>query len=375
VLRSLRLGVALLILAFTSAQCFGSSSGLHRPTRPGQKPPAVVTPPAKKRLSTSQAPKPNSAAKQPSKLPKTEWVSAPSFASRLGIKFSWIVKEKTFRIKTPRGDMEFEVDSRECSLHGLRAFLGEPVRMVKGLPSFSRIDEQKMLLPLIRPGAWQTSVPKLRRILIDPGHGGRDSGMVNKKLNLEEKELVLDTAFRLKALLEKDGYQVLLTRKDDKYIELAERADMADRANADLFVSIHFNSVEQGAEKVTGVEVFTMTPQYQLSVDQQPDPVYAPIPNPGNEHDHWNTLLGASLHGSLLKELKVPDRGFKRGRLAVLRLAPCPAALVEAGYLSNMEESKKLAEAQYRQRIAQALAHGIKDYAIALEGARRTARR
>lgn len=117
-----------------------------------------------------------------------------------------------------------------------------------------------------------------------------------------------------------------------------------------------------------------MTPQYQMSADQQPDPQYQNSAQPGNANDHWNILIGYYLHRNLLKELDVPDRGLKRGRLAVLRGASCPAVLVESGYLSNETEAKKLATPQYRQKIAEALLDGIKDYATALDAARRVRR-
>ena len=147
-----------------------------------------------------------------------------------------------------------------------------------------------------------------------------------------------------------------------------------EAAGAQLFISLHFNSVENKADSVTGVEVFTLAPQWQLSSDQKPDPVYAPLHNPGNDHDHWNTVIGASLHKALLDELKVSDRGMKRSRFAVLRLAPCPAVLVESGYLSNDAEARRIATPQYRQKIAEAIAEGVDHYAQSLEAARRARR-
>jgi N-acetylmuramoyl-L-alanine amidase len=315
-----------------------------------------------------------SAQSSPATAPRVEWVAATSLASRMGLKFSWVEQDKKFQIKGATGVFEFNVDSRECTLRDERAFLGEAVRMVKGQPSFTRTDADRMVEPIIRPGSRQKTVPALKTIVLDPGHGGGDSGMVNKKLGLQEKVLALDTAFRLKKLLEEEGYKVIMTRSNDQYIELLDRPDVATKAEADLFVSIHFNSVEQGAERVTGVEVFTMTPQYQLSADQQPDPQFQNTAQPGNANDHWNILIGYYMHRNLLKDLGVSDRGLKRGRLAVLRGATCPAVLVESGYLSNDAEAKKIATPQYRQKIAEAMLDGIKDYGTALSAARRIRR-
>jgi N-acetylmuramoyl-L-alanine amidase len=367
--RSACIGAAAIALFLGACSTLESAPGRQRPTRPGeQADQTAATPSQATARKTAQAPV------AAVRVPKTEWVSARSFASRMGIQFAWIEEGRRFRLKSGSASYEFELDTRECDMAGLRVFLGEAVRMNKGEPSFSRIDEQTLLLPMIRPGVWQKRIPALHTVMIDPGHGGNDSGKVNARLSLQEKQLTLDTALRLKKLLEAQGFRVLMTRSTDRFVELADRAEMTERAGADIFVSIHFNSVEDSPDRVTGVEVYTMSPRYQLSADQTPDPVNVPVLNPGNRFDHWNTVLGAAVHRSLLKDLKVPDRGFKRGRLAVLRLAECPAVLVESGYLSNDAEARKLSTPKYRQRIAEALADGISDYSIALEAARRTQR-
>lgn len=353
-------GALVCSLLLASCSSLDSAPVKSSPTRPGA---------ATKARGVSKA-----AQASTFKAARVEWVSASSLASRMGLKLVWVEADKKFQLKGASGIFEFNVDSRECTVRGDRAFLGEAVRMVKGRPSFSRVDAEKFVEPVVRPGFRQKSIPSLKTIVLDPGHGGSDSGMVNKKLGLLEKVLTLDTAFRLKKLLEEEGFKVVLTRSKDQYIELLDRPDVAKKIDADLFVSIHFNSVEQGAERVTGVEVFTMTPQYQMSADQQPDPQFQNTSQPGNANDHWNIVIGYYMHRNLLKELDVPDRGLKRGRLAVLRGASCPAVLVESGYLSNETEAKKLATPQYRQRVAEALVDGIKDYATALEAARRVRR-
>ncbi len=350
------LGFLLLAVCAT----LSSAPATQRPTRPNER-------------TTSQAPQSDPAAQsQPGpKAPRVQWVSAASIASRLDLSLQWLEPERKFRLKNSRNQYDFEVDSRECELAGERVFLGEAVRMVKGQPSFSLIDADKLVIPIIRPGEGASRVPGLKTIVLDPGHGGNDAGMINKRLGICEKNIALDTVLRLQKILQQEGYRVVLTRKDDRKIELPDRPGLAEKADADLFVSVHFNSVESGVEKVTGVEVFTLTPRYQLSTDQKPDPQYANIPNPGNATDHWNTVLGSAVHRRLLRDLEVPDRGLKRGRLAVLRLSTCPAILVESGYLSNDTEARKLGTPQYRQRIAEAIAIGIKDYAIAIDAARR----
>jgi N-acetylmuramoyl-L-alanine amidase len=264
--------------------------------------------------------------------------------------------------------LEFEVDSRDQTINGLRVFFGDPVRRYRGRVWLSRIDAELLLTPMLRPGADQPRVPALRKIVLDPGHGGNDSGKTNDRLKIAEKDLTLDTSRRLKKLLEAQGYEVLLTRADDRYVDLPARPAFARRARADLFISLHYNSVAARASGVTGVEVFTLTPQHQYSTadSAHDDDQGARIALPGNAHDHWNTVLGASIGRELLDDLKVPDRGLKRARWKVLTLGPCPAVLVESGYLSNDAEARKIATPAYRQRIAQAIAEGVRAYGATL---------
>jgi len=91
---------------------------------------------------------------------------------------------------------------------------------------------------------------------------------------------------------------------------------------------------------------------------------------PANRLDYANLLFGAQIHRAMRSALKTPDRGFKRGRLAVLRLLDCPGALVECAYLSNDAEARRVATPEFRQQIAEALAQGVTDYAATLAALR-----
>ena len=301
---------------------------------------------------------------------RVEYVDAADFGARFGLKLAWLEEEKRFQLNSAAVKWEIKVDSRESTIDGQRVFLGDPVRLSKGQPYFSRIDAERLLAPILEPGWGETRVPALHTIVLDPGHGGKDTGKVNEWLKVQEKDLALDTALRLKHRLEQDGYRVALTRDDDRAVELTERATVARQEKADLFLSIHYNSVENDVERVSGVEVYSMTPQHQLSADRKPDD-QVDVFNDGNKYDHWNAVLGDVMHRQLLRELKVSDRGLKRGRLAVLRLAPCPAILIESGYLSQDAEARKIATPAYRQKIAEAIADGVQAYAAILDRLRK----
>ena len=348
-----------------------SAAPLSRPSRPGERPAAVRPAPPRSTVAESAgvAAVGNKRASSAKRNKAAETMDVTVFARQHGVTLQWLEPGKRFQLKGNGASVEFEVGSREFIINGARAFLGEAIRMPGKKALISRIDAERFVGPMLRPSA-AGPAPALRIIALDPGHGGRDSGKVNPRLKVSEKTLTLDMVNRMKPLLEKQGYRVVLTRTEDRFVELAERAEIADRAGADLFISVHFNSVESGAERVTGVEVFTMTPQHQLSTDQNPDS-QASKANPGNLYDGWNAVLGHCLHKAMLDDMKVPDRGLKHGRLAVLRLSSCPAALVEAAYLSHPDETRKLMKPAYRQQIAEALADGVSNYARALESARK----
>jgi N-acetylmuramoyl-L-alanine amidase len=295
-----------------------------------------------------------------------EYVDAINFGVTLGLKFEPTTSPRKFLLRGPAGTVTLEVDSRECAIGRQRVFLGEPVRDYRGRVCFSRVDAERLFAPILRPGLAQIAKPRVRVIALDPGHGGKDPGKGNPRLKINEKALALDTALRLAALLKKQGYKVVMTRAGDKFIDLPDRPEIARRLGADLFISLHFNAA--AVPSARGVEVFTLTPQSQYSTADttRDDDASAAAATAGNANDPWNALLGYHLHRELVQGLKVPDRGLKRARWAVLRPAPCPAVLVESGYLSNDAEARLIATPAYRQQIAAAIAKGVAAYASAL---------
>jgi N-acetylmuramoyl-L-alanine amidase len=305
------------------------------------------------------------------KLGGVDYVDAADFGKKFGLKAAWIKAGDRLALRSENIRIELEHDSREISFNGIRVFMGEGARIHRRTLRISKIDAERLLTPLLRPASVPGSVPSLQVIALDAGHGGRDPGKENKKLRVNEKTFTLDVVRRAEKLLTQQGYKVLLTRKSDTYVELGDRPAAATRAGADLFISVHFNAVASNVERVSGTETYTMTPQYQRSAGDSDRDSMDGIANPGNANDHWNALLGYHMQRAMLADLKTSDRGLKRGRLAVLRLATCPAVLVEAGFLSNTAEAKKISTPEYRQKIADAIADGVRAYASALAAARK----
>lgn len=260
--------------------------------------------------------------------------------------------------------LELRADSREALVDGLRVFLGTPVIWRDGLLCLARIDLDRVVKPLLRPDLCRPPAPVPQLIVLDPGHGGIDHGAENKPRGLEEKDCSLDVALRLKILLETAGWRVGLTRDRDIKIDLADRAAMANRLHADVFVSIHFNSLS-GDTKTSGTETFTFTPRFQRSsrswslgeTDDAEDEA-APV----NRFDQWSIILAHSLQTELLGRLGTFDRGMKTAHFGMLRGLNCPGVLIESGFLSNEPEAAKIATEVFRQQIAEAMFAGIQAY-------------
>lgn len=303
------------------------------------------------------------------KVAGVAYVDARVFFARYGFKAQWIVRGRSLRLQTASTKVDIEADKRDAVFNGLRVLMGEPAVFRGSTLYISRIDAEKIFQPILSPSSVSTPAPALRVIVIDAGHGGQDTGTQNKPLKLDEKVFALDVANRLRTLLVNQGYKVVMTRTTDRFVELAHRAAIANKAGADLFISIHFNAVG-GSPTVRGTETYVMTPQYQRSTGSPKRDSSDNVANPGNRNDPWNTLIGYQMHRQMLGKLGSVDRGFKRARFAVLRLVNSPGVLVEAGYLSNNDEARKIAAPAYRQIIAEALAQGVRSYAVAITTAK-----
>lgn len=308
-------------------------------------------------------------------------------AARLGLRYRPHDNGRSASLYAPGVRADLDAETRDVTINGLRVFLGSPVAAAGGELYVSRVDFECCLTPMLRPGLGAVVPPPPRIIVLDPGHGGSDPGGVNPRLKLLEKTFTLDVALRLRTLLERAGYQVVLTRKDDRLPapkaqdqDLKIRALIANREHADLFLSIHFNVVEHDPERTRGVEVYTFPPAGQHATEwwsqlrSKQDPDLVMTPEVANRFDHWNVVFAEQLHREMLHQLHTDDRGKKLKHLGVLRSLNCPGVLVEPGYITNDAEARRLATPEYRQRIAESLFAGIRDYSELLEQLRSTAR-
>ena len=225
-----------------------------------------------------------------------------------------------------------------------------PVLLEEGYPVIAERDLTLILDPMLR----SQSLPRARvqRIVLDPGHGGHDSGARGKRYL--EKDINLLIALRTRDLLARYGYQVLLTREDDTFIPLTGRGTIAREWQADLIISIHCNAA--AATSAAGIETFVLTPLGAPTTYHQEPETTSVI---GNRQDRLNAHLGWQVHRYLIATTNANDRGIKHARWQVLVQAEMPAILVETGFISNSDEERQLGSAEYQQRLAVGLASGV----------------
>jgi N-acetylmuramoyl-L-alanine amidase len=166
-------------------------------------------------------------------------------------------------------------------------------------------------------------------VVIDPGHGGTDPG--SEWFGVKEKDLTLDLGLRMERILQARGIKTVMTRRTDVFVDLGERAEIANRHREAVFISLHFNATVSG--DITGVET------YYLS--------------------EGGLRLAEVVHSHLMRKLNTRDRGVKRNSLKVLRDTKGMSILVEGGFISNRWENQRCQAPWYRQILAEEIVAGL----------------
>ena len=237
----------------------------------------------------------------------------------------------------------------------MKFILSFPVQELERALCISRVDLVKLVEPVLRPSKIQ-GAELVDTVVLDPGHGGGDNGASGPAGF--EKIHTLDVCIRAAQLLWSAGYKVVMTRTADEFVPLEMRAKVANRHPRSLFISVHFNSGENG----TGVETYALSPRGVPSMASDGTRVSEIALYPGNARDAENSALATATHAALVASCKLSDRGVKRARFLVIREATVPGVLVEAGFLSNPEDSRWIASPWYRQQVAGAILQGVKNY-------------
>ena len=255
----------------------------------------------------------------------------------------------------------FDVNSAQAQINGVNVRLSFPIANSRNVPAISSLDIETAVRPLVY--APKPVAKRITTICLDPGHGGRDTGnrVGGAFFGHNEKTYTLALAQELGSQLKKLGFNVVLTRHDDTYVELPMRPEIANRYAADLFVSLHFNAAQTDKDEVSGPETYCITPVGAASSNAQGEGAdHGPTAN--NRVEQRSLLLAAQIQKSLVRNLGVTDRGVRRARFAVLRDATMPAILIEGGYMTHPSEGKRIFDSGYRRQMAAAIAKGILSY-------------
>jgi N-acetylmuramoyl-L-alanine amidase len=171
-------------------------------------------------------------------------------------------------------------------------------------------------------------------VVVDPGHGGPDPGAIGIR-GIQEKEIVLDISRQVASLLEQQGIQAVLTREDDRDLDLEPRVQLAKQVNAALFVSIHANAIDLSRPDINGLETY----YYDTGL-----------------------ALAQTIHASILQATGMPDRRVRQARFYVLRKTSMPSVLVETGFVTGRDDAARLSSPAFRTQMATAIVRGIVQY-------------
>ncbi len=297
---------------------------------------------------------------------KREYVPLSDVADFYGLRLLAGNTPGAIQLVSPGRSLRGSVNSKEFYVQGIKFILSFPLLAFGDSIYLSRNDLTKLIEPVLRPHRLR-NLGSVRTIILDPGHGGHDRGAVSSFGT--ESEFALDVAYRVRELLmKKRGYRVQMTRTDDTFVTLEERTRIASRyRDSGLFVSIHFNA---GSGIGTGIETYLMAPRLVPSYNGDGAPTLAELQQwPGNGHDPENMALATAVHSAMLSRLPLDDRGIKRARFHVLRENILPAVLIEGGFVSNVDEARRISFPAYRQAMAEAIVLAIDNFKIATEEA------
>ena len=294
--------------------------------------------------------------------PITTWVSLDNWAAQHGLGKPYFLSNQpvtTYAVGSSNRVMILAIGSREAAWNGVEIHLGFGPQIIDGQVCLYGPDLQKNLEPLLCGPP--LALPRTNGIIvIDPGHGGMNSGTHSILDGRFEKEFTLDWALRLAPLLAQEGWQVFLTHTNDADDSLSNRVAFAEAHHATLFMSLHFNSLAPD-KNPAGVETYCVTPTGMPSTLTRGYGDFWSDNFPNNAFDAQNLQLAVGLQGALLHATGMEDRGVCRARfIGVLHGQHRPAVLIEAGFLSNPGDARQIETPAFRQKLAQAVADALR---------------
>ncbi len=254
------------------------------------------------------------------------------------------------------------LNSARAEVNGISLFLGFPVLSRENALWIAQKDAERSLAPLLFPPKKRPG-EQARILAISAGHGGKDTGYILGE-HLEKKYTLL-LAKELQRRCHRAGLKAILIRDSDAYLSLPERTQLAKKAKAGVLVELHYNSAGPSNTTSKGAEVYCLTLDGATSTNGGTERYPGALA--GNQNDERNILLAFQIQHSLVTHAGMADRGVRRARFEVLRDAEMPAVLVEAGFMSEPGEMRRIENANDRRRTAQAILDGLLAYKRALD--------
>lgn len=305
------------------------------------------------------------------------YFDAAAVARELRGQEEWDPQTQVWRMRAGSHDVRMSPQMPVALVDGVPQTLAAPPLMNQGkflVPERLWNDHLARWRPPSQPSRPYGGLSRLRIITVDAGHGGHDPGAHGRN-GLKEKMVTLDISKRLADLLRKDGFQVVMTRNDDRFIPLPGRPAIANRAGADLFVSVHANASRSRA--AGGFEVYYLseaTDDHARALEAAenaalPHEMGGSVPAQTQailwdllytEHRMESSELATHIcRGMSGSDLASKNRGIKSARFAVLKGARMPAVLVEVGFLTHSGEESRLRTPLHRQKVAEGIRRGI----------------
>jgi len=314
----------------------------------------------------------------------TDYVPLLVVCKTHGVDWEWDAIGKVVVLKKNGIEARMKLDSYKIYVNGRIDNLEKPARFHKhsvvvplkfAQKTIDRLFKERPAVTsrIVSPSTTQYTIDT---IVIDPGHGGKDPGALGR-YSLKEKNLVLDIAKLLKKELESNGIKVKLTRDSDVFIPLGKRAEIANKNEADFFISVHANAFR--SRRARGFEVYYLSEATDdtaraleaaenESLKYEGDSFYKPTESP----DYWGLImdenrrqskdLASTVCQSVSRKLAVKNRGVKSARFYVLKYACMPSVLIEVGFLSNTNDASSLKNGYYRKKLAESMAEGVLSY-------------
>ncbi len=322
------------------------------------------------------------------RLNGVSYIPVSLFSSAHHLDYAWDPVLKNAVLSGPGGKIKLHVGSAFILAGDDLVRLNEKTRWLNGdvlipysaSPYLEKLEGQgksggTLSAPVSLP---QALAHRIRRVVIDPGHGGRDYGAISP-YGPREKEVVLDLARAVAGELESRGLEVILTRHTDVFIPLQNRANIANKKKADLFISIHANASR--SRKLNGFEVYYLseaTDDEALALERAENSSPGPQENfliksgiglkaivwdlKESENRRQSVLAAEKIVAAVDRSVSISDKRIRSAGFYVLKWTECPAVLVETGYLTNREDQKRLRNPLYRKELASAIVRGLGDY-------------